>query len=97
MTQRRRQSLLTTTLIACALFALCALWPEATLAQCPLCKLSAASSGASATRALNLGIIVLLIPPVTIFCSFFVIAYKRRNPQAQADDYDEGGDVSLKP
>ncbi len=29
-------------------------------------------------RGLNLGILVLLIPPVTIFCSIFFLALKHR-------------------
>lgn len=49
-------------------------------AQCPLCRISVESSsqGAAMGRGLNLGILVLLIPPVTIFCSIFFLALKHR-------------------
>jgi hypothetical protein len=49
-------------------------------AQCPLCRLSVQSSSqAGAMQAgLNLGILVLLVPPVTIFCSIFFVALKHR-------------------
>jgi hypothetical protein len=47
-------------------------------AQCAMCKMAAASSGASAQRALGIGSLVLLIPPVAIFCSFIVVVYRHR-------------------
>lgn len=53
-------------------------------AQCPLCKAAVQNAGLKMARALNLGIIILLIPPVTIFCSIFVVAFKRR--RATSDD-----------
>lgn len=51
-------------------------FPDTAEAQCALCK--TAVSGAKMARSLNLGILVLLVPPVTIFCSIFVVAYKQR-------------------
>ncbi len=48
-------------------------------AQCAMCR--AALNGSNNTRFirnLNIGILVLLIPPVTIFCSIFVILRKYR-------------------
>lgn len=46
-------------------------------AQCAMCKTAlAGSSNAMFIRSFNLGVLVLLIPPVTIFCSIF-IALKR--------------------
>jgi hypothetical protein len=77
--------------VLAALLLLVVLSPEAALAQCPMCKLSAASSGAEAAKSLNLGILVLLVPPVTIFCSIFVIAIKHRK---SARDEDGGGESS---
>lgn len=49
-------------------------------AQCSMCR--AAIKGANDARFirnLNLGVLVLLVPPVTIFCSIFVVLrkYKR--------------------
>jgi glycerol dehydrogenase-like iron-containing ADH family enzyme len=58
-----------------ATFAL-ALWCAPTaLAQCAMCKAAAAASG---NDALNTAILVLLIPPVMIFCAIFIVAYRMR-------------------
>ena len=79
MSRRRPTNLALIVLTACAALALLALCPaESALAQCPMCRTGAMSAGAGAMRALNLGILVLLIPPVGIFCSIFVIALKNR-------------------
>lgn len=53
------------------------------LAQCPLCRLAVEDSaqGKIMARGLNLGILVLLVPPVTVFCSIFFLAFKHRRPQ----------------
>lgn len=49
------------------------------LAQCSMCRASlAGSNNATFIRNLNLGVLVLLIPPVTIFCSIFVILKKHK-------------------
>lgn len=69
-----------------AIVALLALCPE-TFAQCPMCRTAVTNSGA---KAMNLGILVLLIPPVSMFCSVFVIAYRYR--KARADDGGTTGD-----
>jgi Na+-driven multidrug efflux pump len=48
-------------------------------AQCSMCR--AALNGANNARFvrnLNLGILVLLIPPVTIFCSLFIVLRRNR-------------------
>lgn len=47
------------------------------LAQCSMCRTAlAGSNNALFIRNFNIGVLVLLIPPVTIFCSIFV-ALKR--------------------
>ena len=47
------------------------------MAQCGMCKTAlAGSNNALFIRNFNIGVLVLLIPPVTIFCSIF-IALKR--------------------
>jgi hypothetical protein len=47
------------------------------LAQCSMCRAALAGSGnALFIRNFNIGVLVLLVPPVTIFCSIFV-ALKR--------------------
>jgi hypothetical protein len=42
-----------------------------------MCRSSFAGNPAFA-RNLNLGVLVLLAPPVSIFCAIFVIAYRHR-------------------
>ena len=48
-------------------------------AQCSMCRAALnGSSNARFIRGLNIGVLVLLIPPVTIFCSIFVLLRKYR-------------------
>jgi hypothetical protein len=48
-------------------------------AQCAMCRsaVSNSISAAKLARGLNLGTVILFIPPVTIFCAFFFVAYRR--------------------
>lgn len=66
-----------------AVVVLLAVWCEPALAQCAMCKQSVASSadGASAASGINLGVLVLLIPPVAIFAGIFGLVYRMRNDQ----------------
>ena len=73
---RRRRTLYHFLLAALALAALAALCPAAALAQCPMCR-AGLEHGGDATRSLNYGILVLLVPPVAIFCSIFAVAYRK--------------------
>lgn len=59
-------------LLAAALAA----WPADALAQCALCRTAAEQAGAETAQALNLGILMLLIPPVAIFCAIFAVAVR---------------------
>ncbi len=44
------------------------------LAQCSMCRLSlAGSQGAEFIRNFNIGVLVLLVPPVFMFCSIFFV------------------------
>ena len=61
---------------ALMLAALAAFWPPVAEAQCALCR-TAVQNGDGTARTMNLAILVLLIPPVAIFCSIFGIAYKK--------------------
>ena len=79
---------------AAALAALAALWPDAALAQCPLCRTALQQADVNVARTMNLAILVLLVPPVSIFCAIFAAAYRRRNG---GGDGDEGGDQGLDP
>ncbi len=46
-------------------------------AQCVMCR---ASLGANSSfmRNFNIGVLVLLVPPVSIFCTIFIIAFRHR-------------------
>jgi len=50
---------------------------DSTLAQCVMCRASLGSNS-SFIRNFNIGVLVLLIPPVSIFCAIFVIAIRHR-------------------
>ena len=50
-------------------------------AQCAMCYASAASQSDKGIQALNIGIIVLLIPPVTIMIAILLYAFRCRNAQ----------------
>jgi hypothetical protein len=54
-----------------------ALSAESTLAQCVMCRASIGQNSLFA-RNLNIGVLVLLVPPVAMFCTIFVLAYRHR-------------------
>ena len=55
--------------------------------QCSMCRSAlAGSSNAFFVRNFNIGVLVLLVPPVTIFCSIFVVLKRYK----KADDEDQG-------
>ena len=48
-------------------------------AQCSMCKaVLSGSNNARFIRNFNIGVLVLLLPPVTIFCSIFVVLKRHR-------------------
>ena len=49
-------------------------------AQCAMCRMGVEAGGEKAARTMNLAMLVLLIPPVTIFCAAFALVYKCRRP-----------------
>ncbi|HYH86856.1 MAG TPA: hypothetical protein VEX60_15495 [Pyrinomonadaceae bacterium] len=55
---------------------LAVLLPADAQAQCALCR-TGLQNGDGTARTMNLAILVLLIPPVAIFCSIFGVAYKK--------------------
>ena len=60
-------------------------------AQCAMCKASlAGSNNASFIRYFNLGVLVLLVPPVTMFCSIFIVLrrHRTRDEEEQLDNRD---------
>ncbi len=59
------------------------------LGQCSMCRASlAGSSNALFIKNFNIGVLVLLVPPVTIFCSIFVALkrYKRSNDEHETEN-----------
>src|ERR1051325_1710131 len=75
--------------LGCA--ALTAVSSSAALAQCAMCRAAVASSADSAARAsgMNLAVMVLLIPPLAMFCAFFVAAKFDEN--SGANEYHDSG------
>ena len=65
-----------------------AVWaaPVPAAAQCVLCYLSAASSGAKGAQALRWGILVLILPTLALFGGVILLAIRRRNPVERAPD-----------
>lgn len=64
-------------LLACALVALCLISSAPVAAQCAMCRASV-QNNAGLARGLNLAVLVLLVPPVTMFCSIIIVAYRHR-------------------
>jgi hypothetical protein len=72
-----QKSIIRPVITAIAVALLFALFSESTLAQCVMCR---ASIGGNSTfvRNLNIGVLVLLVPPVSIFCTIFILAFRHR-------------------
>lgn len=83
MSRRRLQNLCLTVLALAAV--LCALCAPA-LAQCAMCKASASGLDGLAARHMNEAVLVLVSPPVGIFCAFLYLTYKKRRPPGGDDD-----------
>jgi hypothetical protein len=61
-----------------AITAVCVLlFSDSTMAQCVMCRASL-THNASFIRNFNIGVLVLLVPPVSIFCTIFIIAFRHR-------------------
>jgi hypothetical protein len=68
-----------------AMLGLLALGQES-LAQCSMCRASlAGSNNAAFIRNFNIGVLVLLVPPVAMFCSFFVILKRSKLKDDKTD------------
>jgi len=82
-------SKLKTLLPVIAALAVLLLLSTAALGQCSMCRASlAGSNNAFFIRNFNIGVLVLLVPPVTIFCSIFVVLKRYK----AADDEETEGD-----
>ncbi|HEV7858885.1 MAG TPA: hypothetical protein VGO91_09675 [Pyrinomonadaceae bacterium] len=73
---------------------LCVAGGETTLAQCAMCRagINGGPNGAAFAKNFNFAILVLLAPPVTIFCSIFIVAYKHRKSQHETTAEEEFDD-----
>ena len=80
---------LTFMLVAVAIVLLANSYAEA---QCAMCR--AALTSATDSRFIhnfNIGVLVLLVPPATIFCSIFILL-RKYGPRMNADDTDQKKD-----
>jgi ABC-type sulfate transport system permease subunit len=59
--------------------ALLALTPAAFAQGCAMCRASAAAADQTGKEALNLGVLILLIPTTAIFGGVFLWAFRKRN------------------
>jgi hypothetical protein len=64
-------------------------------AQCALCKTAIAGSpdAGRLSQSLNFAVLILLIPPVLIFCGIFVLAYRYRKSRTAEPDAAPPGKV----
>lgn len=77
-------------LLILATFAFLLVFATTAWGQCSMCRASlAGSNNAFFIRNFNIGVLVLLIPPVTIFCSIFVALrrYKAADDEKQREDH----------
>ena len=74
---RSRVRWLTSLILSLGVFAFSS---SVALAQCSMCKAVLTSTkDANFIRGYNIGVLVLLLPPVTIFCSIFIVLKRHRN------------------
>lgn len=65
-------------------FVLLLLSSDQVLAQCSMCKAVLSNTSQSFIRSYNLGVLVLLLPPVSIFCCIFIVL-RRQNERRDND------------
>lgn len=73
---------------------------SAALAQCAMCRAAVGNSAeaAKASSGMNLAVLVLLVPPVALFCAFFVAAYRfRKAPGEEPLAADNIGEKLMRP
>lgn len=82
-------------LLAIAAMAVVMVLGSSAFGQCSMCRAAlAGSNNAFFIRNFNIGVLVLLIPPVTIFCSIFVALkrYRRADEAEQSEENPESPD-----
>jgi hypothetical protein len=65
----------------CVIVLLALMTPHAAAQGCAMCYQNAASSGAQGRAALRHGILILLLPALSLFAGIFLLFYDRRNTQ----------------
>jgi hypothetical protein len=73
---KAHRAILILTLAAIA-YACVFLFADSAFAQCVMCRASLGNNS-SFIRNFNIGVLVLLVPPVSLFCTIFVIAIRHR-------------------
>lgn len=64
-------------------------------AQCSMCRAALAGSGnGKFIRNFNIGVLVLLIPPVSIFCTIFVVLRRYRGDITDGHGGNTSDDIS---
>ena len=64
-------------------------------AQCSMCRAALAGSGnGKFIRNFNIGVLVLLIPPVSIFCTIFVVLRRYRGEITAGHGGNTSDDIS---
>ncbi|MFN2533079.1 MAG: hypothetical protein ABR555_17480 [Pyrinomonadaceae bacterium] len=56
------------------------------LGQCAMCKAVLSSSNAKFIKNFNIGVLVLLAPPVSIFCAIFVVLKRHARHQSSTEE-----------
>jgi len=75
----RRADVVSLVLLIAVLGMLAALAPDAAAQGCAMCYQNAAASGPQGREALRHGILVLLLPTISLFLGIFGLLYTRRN------------------
>jgi hypothetical protein len=72
----KRRAVLISVMVAVAVLML----SSSAFGQCSMCRTALTSANnALFVRNFNIGVLVLLVPPVTIFCSIFVVLKRYKN------------------
>jgi hypothetical protein len=77
-----------------AVLALTLVAPVAAWAQCAMCKSAAENMDPAGVKYLNIATLLLLTPPVAMFCGFFYLAYKRRDAPQEPEGPAGRGELS---
>jgi len=80
-------------LIVMAVAVLALVLPPASFSQsCSLCYTQAANSGSRLIRSLRNGIVILIIPPLSMCIAAMVLTYRKRNQFHQSNRIESGTD-----